>query len=460
MDSVLLQFIRHLRHQGLAVSTSESLDAMQVVAALGYSDRQRLHDGLQSCLAKSRRDQAGFERCFAQFFALGAPAGESDGKSEHDQQAAGEREGSEASAGGADQAGANPALPGQGSGGGDQGSTLQSDMMRAAADIGLENIQYPTQRGLYRRRLLDALPDAIDNLEILRLQQGDSQQQDRALWLKGQRASQVEMANALIDRQLQLNNHAASRAFQEEIMRQMSLANMDSYYRKRLPELIRKLARKLASRHRQRYRRSRRGRLDLGKTLKQNIAYDGVPFRRHWKSTRKQRSELLVLCDISGSVSAWSQLLLLFLHALGDVIPKTRSFVFCDKSIEVTDLFQRHPAEQAMAETFRRYGLGSSDYGGALNSFHQQTIDKINRHSTVIILGDGRCNGADPGIAPLRKIYQRARLVLWFNPEARSRWNTGDSEIRRLQTACHFVAECGNLRQLERLLDQLLTQLH
>ena len=333
--------------------------------------------------------------------------------------------------------------------------------MQAAAEVALENIRYPTQRGVYRRRLLEALPNAVNPLDILKLEQsGSSDDLSQARWLRGRRDAQIEAAKTLIDRQLLLNNQSANREIQESVMRDISIASMDPHYRKKLPELIRKLAKKLASRHRQHYRRSRRGRLDLGKTLKQNIAYDGVPFRRHWKSTRKQRSELFVLCDISGSVSAWSQLLLLFIHALSDVIPKTRSFVFCDRSVDVSELFDRMDAEQAMVEVFRRHGMGGSDYGRALQGFDRQNIDRINRHSTVIILGDGRCNGAPSGVESLRKIYQRARLVLWFNPEARSRWNTGDSEIQRFQSACHYVAECGNIRQLERLLDQLLTVLH
>jgi uncharacterized protein with von Willebrand factor type A (vWA) domain len=101
--------------------------------------------------------------------------------------------------------------------------------------------------------------------------------------------------------------------------------------------------------------------------------------------------------------------------------------------------------------------MGSSDYGRALNSFRQLVEERVNRRSTIIILGDGRGNGGDTGIAALRELYHRARLVLWFNPESQGRWNTGDSEIRRYQTACHYVAECGSLRKLERLLDELLT---
>jgi hypothetical protein len=44
-----------------------------------------------------------------------------------------------------------------------------------------------------------------------------------------------------------------------------------------------------------------------------------------------------------------------------------------------------------------------------------------------------------------------------LNPERRSQWNTGDSEMHRYQSASHFSTECQSLQQLERIVDKLLT---
>ncbi len=451
MDATLLQFIRHLRHAGLAISTAETLDAMQVAASLGYGDRQLLHNGLASCLAKSADQHALFSDCFAQFFDLAAPAG--------DRPAGGEEAGS-------DEANFQTGdLPGQaggdgqggGGGSGQASDALRAELMRAAAEVDLSAMQYPTQRGIYRRRILDALADGGRREAIASLAAGNLQEQQQAEWLARQRELQVEWLGELLDRQLLLNNQAATREFQETLMRDSPLSAMDAYYRDRLPALIRKLAKKLAAKHRQRCRRAKRGRPDLGKTLRRSIAHGGVPFQRYWRSTRREKSEIYVLCDLSGSVSNWSQVLMLFVQALSEVLPNTRSFVFCGESIEVSEVFRQCDADEALAIIQQRHGLGSSDYGRALNSFRQQVEARINRRSTIIILGDGRGNGGDSGIAALRELYHRARLVLWFNPESRNRWHSGDSEIRRYQSACHYVAECGSLRKLERLLDELLS---
>lgn len=449
MEATLLQFIRHLRHAGVGISTAETLDAMQVAVSLGYGDRQLLHDGLASCLAKSEEQRQLFSRCFAQFFDLAETPNDTthtvdpeipQDRSADDGETAGEGEGQ-----------------GQGGGGGMGSDALRAELMRAAGDVDLAAMQYPTQRGIFRRRILDALNDSGRRERIAQLASGSPPEQQQARWLERERETQLAQLSELLDRQLLLNNNAATREFQETLMRDSQLSALDTYYRDRLPPLIRKLAKKLAAKHRQRYRRAKCGRLDLGKTLRRNIALGGVPFHRYWKSTRREKSEIFVLCDLSGSVSNWSQVLMLFMQALADVLPNTRSFVFCGESVEVSELFRQHDADEALAIIQQRHGMGSSDYGRALNSFRQLVEERVNRRSTIIILGDGRGNGGDTGIAALRELYHRARLVLWFNPESQGRWNTGDSEIRRYQTACHYVAECGSLRKLERLLDELLT---
>jgi uncharacterized protein with von Willebrand factor type A (vWA) domain len=60
----------------------------------------------------------------------------------------------------------------------------------------------------------------------------------------------------------------------------------------------------------------------------------------------------------------------------------------------------------------------------------------------------------------MQSIYQRSKQVIWLNPESRKAWGTGDSEMLRYLTACHHAAPCGNLRQLERVVDQLLKSLN
>ena len=53
-------------------------------------------------------------------------------------------------------------------------------------------------------------------------------------------------------------------------------------------------------------------------------------------------------------------------------------------------------------------------------------------------------------------IYDRAKRVIWLNPESRNSWTTGDAEMRRYSAYCHQVEECNSLMHLERVVGNLL----
>ncbi len=83
-------------------------------------------------------------------------------------------------------------------------------------------------------------------------------------------------------------------------------------------------------------------------------------------------------------------------------------------------------------------------------------LDDIDHRTTVLILGDGRSNFGDPRADILDKIHDRARRVLWLNPEGKSLWNTGDSEMRKLSPHCVRTVHCASLNDLERIVSEIL----
>jgi uncharacterized protein with von Willebrand factor type A (vWA) domain len=148
----------------------------------------------------------------------------------------------------------------------------------------------------------------------------------------------------------------------------------------------------------------------------------------------------------------------MFLYSLQDVLPRTRSFAFSSHLGEISDLFRDESLERAIELANWRFG-GATDYGSSLRDFAQLALDDINRNTSVIILGDARNNRGNPELDIMRSIYQRSKQVIWLNPESRQAWGTGDSEMLRYQSTCHYAAPCGNLEQLERVVDQLLKSL-
>ena len=150
--------------------------------------------------------------------------------------------------------------------------------------------------------------------------------------------------------------------------------------------------------------------LAIAPTLRKAMATDGVPFQPRWRKSIRRKPQILILCDVSGSVAAYAKFLLLFLHSLQDVLPRTRSFAFSSNLGEVTETLRALPVEVAIERVNLKYG-GATDYARAFEDFARLAMSDINRVTTVIILGDARNNNPEPR----QDLLAAARLkdVVW-----------------------------------------------
>jgi uncharacterized protein with von Willebrand factor type A (vWA) domain len=465
MQSNLVNFIQVLRSRDVRVSPAETLDAMDVATTLGYSDRSLLRDGLALALAKTAEEEVIFLDCFDRFFQL--DLADFSGNEEPDDEQAPDPDGGGAEAeviNGAQLAALQHAAENQP----DLQSLLQSPLMQSLVNndrnaltlamnqagerVGLQRIEMFTQKGQFTRRILDAMGEEQIREAVIALEQAEN---PALPLLQRYRDILREQVRDYVEREYLLHAEGRSQQFMDEILTKTRLNNIEHIYLHKVQELIRKMAKKLVSRHSRRRKRVKRGQLDMARTLRKGAANDGVLFDTYWRQVKKDKPQILAVCDVSGSVAAYAKFLLLFLYSLQDVLPKVRSFAFSSHLGEVSEYFDRHPVEKAVELINWRYG-GATDYGNSLLDFANLAMDDINSNTTVIILGDARNNNGDPKLEILQSIYQRARQVIWLNPESRRAWGSGDSEMLRYQSACHFCAECNNLKQLERIVDQLL----
>ena len=96
-----------------------------------------------------------------------------------------------------------------------------------------------------------------------------------------------------------------------------------------------------------------------------------------------------------------------------------------------------------------RAGFGSSNYGMALVDFETRHMRLLDSHTTVIVLGDGRGNRTDARVDILTRMADRAKQIVWLNPEYRTLWGTGDSDMLRYAPHCRVTAVCNTLQHLE-----------
>jgi uncharacterized protein with von Willebrand factor type A (vWA) domain len=455
MERKLVEFAALLRNHGLPVSPPELADAVHAISTIGYAHRQAFHDALACTLAKSLTDRLTFETCFEKFFQF-----ESD-PSLHSAPFS-----------------ATPMLPPQsgqgaigagGSGGAGSGEfdtspsalgeqLLSSDqrqlaiaMARAIETAQLRNIRVITQKGLYGRRILQAM--GVDDLER-ELHALDV----NASTVARQRAEALRYARQRLRYQVR---DTVERYFQlaREQNRDAILSQTDfSALRESedIKHVVRHMAKRLITLHRRRQKLAARGLLDVKATLRHNIAHDGILAEPQWKRIRKDKPRVMAVCDVSRSVSQHARFLLMFLYSLQEVIPQLRAFAFSSSLSEVSDYFRQQSLEHAIDCVMERHGMGSTDYGRAFSDLEELTRHTLDRRTTLIILGDARNNNGKTNAHLLHQFHQRAKQVIWLNPESRQRWGSGDSEMIRYQAACTQTWSCRNLSDLERIVDTLL----
>ena len=404
MEQALTGFVQALRAAGVDNATAETLDAARAVALVGFADRQVLKTTLGLVLAKSEAEKSLHDEVFERWFASRSvqPAAQSAGDAAPDSP--------EASA------------------------ALQQELelARAAEQVGVDEIRFASQIPVYTQRLLAAMgADASD--PALRAR-----------------------ARALVDQRFELLGRPATEAFLAEVALSRPLGRVSPDDMARMKRVVARMARRLAARHSRRRRQRLPQQLDLRRTLRANAGHDAMPWALHFKQKRRDRPRLVVLCDVSGSVMAHVRFLLLLLHALSDQVADLHCFAFSNRLHDVGELLAQLPYEDAMDQVLRQAGGGATDYGHALADLCSLPDGLVDRHTTLLVLGDGRSNHADPRLDLFATLAGRARRVLWLCPEPPSRWGSGDSCMLQYQPFCTHLSHCSTVFDLEQALDEAL----
>lgn len=456
IDRTLVNFLKAVRGADVRVSVAESLDAVEVAEFVGWDDRSALKQGLGLALAKTPEEKSRFDACFDAFFAAVA-------ETHDDEDAASEDFGGDA--GDVDDGLAQMLLEG------DRAEMLAA-LEEAAAKVGVDEIKFFTQRGLYTQRILremgvQGLDAAIREAQAAGGEgagQGDGQgsgqggggQQGQAAAMEAARARLFEAARDLVERRLSIYGAETSRDLRESRLRRSRLGNLDRRDQQEMRKLVARIAKRLAALHSRKPKRRNRGMLDLRRTMRRNYANDGIMFDLEWKRKKIAKPKVMAICDVSGSVAAVARFLLQFLYALHDILNDVRSFAFSGKLIETSTFFERHDVETAVDQVMNAVGYMPTDYGMSFENFREGWLEEVDKRTTVVILGDARSNNTDPRSDILKEIAERSKRVLWLNPEPPPLWGTGDSEVYRYKPYCNLMREVNTLQHLERVVNDLV----
>ncbi|MDT9594145.1 VWA domain-containing protein [Nocardioides zeae] len=510
MEGALHRFVRLLRLHGVRVSTAEAIDAMHAVATPGVlDDREVLRSALAVCLVKDRRDLPAYERVFDRFFGLravvDAPAEHGHDHTHDDLADTGELDRFTLSETPGD-------LPEDGHSH-DKPKDIKEffkpedlaqqynlhqeankiDMAAMTDEIIISDdeqatigeaarVQISTQRmhnpgnpgeiaGRPGLQLETELTVAEELTLLAWLDDGEGaddtdepEDPEHAATLAALREALAPFLAALPEK---LKQHlealmAMDVDLESREIEARQAETVDEGERAALEEALRRLLRSLHGAPRPRRRAAARGVVDGRRTMRSNMKYDGVPFRPVTVSKVEDRPRLMVLCDVSLSVRSAARFTLHLVHGLQSVAASVRTFAFVADCVETTDLFAEHRTEEALSLVLAGLPAGGvldvdadSDYGNVFGSFLETWGGAITRRTTLVVLGDGRSNGRDPGLEPFAELSRRARETVWLTPEPRYSWALGRCDLPAYSEHCSRVQVVRNLAGLEKVTDLL-----
>lgn len=446
-------FVEALRAAGLQVSLAEDLDAANALTSLDWSDRETVRAAYAATLMKRQAHRQGFDAIFDLYFP--PLVGEGRTRDAEDEPGLGPRDTGPALSGFRDQLA--DAL-----GAGDDAALAELAIEAVARFGGLPGRGPGLSSWSAYTALKRVDPEELTGRIVAALL-ADGMHGEDAVRVAARR---VQRFTALVEGDARRRiaeekgaDHVADVAVRPTIDRvaftSARRADLEQMRREIYP-----LARRLATRLTREHHARRRGPLDFRRTVRASISTGGVPLTTHQRPKRPHRTELVVLCDVSGSVANFAQFTLLLVFALRDQFTKVRAFTFIDHVHEVTDHF-RPGADVAdvmadlAASTSHAALWGRTNYGRAFTRFAEQYGDALGPRSSLLVLGDARSNYSDLAPGVLKEMVAGTRHAWWLNPEHRRNWGAGDSAAREYEQIIPMV-ECRNLTQLGEFVHDIL----
>jgi len=460
VDEQILEFIGDLRRSELRVATTEALDALQAAAEVGLVDRETFRTALAATLVKEARDLPTFDRLFDLYFfdlkALGAETARTLGREDPWGRALLERLLAEADLE-LDPLTELLLLAGA--------PELELAIRQEGRGVGVERLFYFLQVGYFSRQIWDQFPWAgieADLAAVLAAAEAQGIDPGALARLRTYLELRLDAFRRLIrqhvERELQRRGPAHEERLRRELLADKPLFTLSADEVAQMRAVVARLARKIKDALVLRLRREQQGKLDPKRTFRLSLQYDGVPIDLAWRRRPRDRPRLVTLCDVSDSVRNASRFMLQLVWSLQECFAKVQSFVFVSEIAEVSEAFRTLPVERAIEHALSHAPVdyhSRSDFGYAFARFCREWLERLDRKTTLLVLGDARNNYNDPQAWTLRLMRERVKGIIWLNPEGQWGWGVGDSVMPRYAPHCDVVRECRTMAQLAEVVDGL-----
>jgi uncharacterized protein len=467
MEERIIEFAGVLRRNGIRVSLSENMDAFRALQLIGIGDPSLFRNALRTTLVKRAGDLKPFDELFDFYFLgigqaldavdrrimeeLGLTPEQFQEMLEQIQRLLKEMEG--------DLSELTKALLSHNRG---ELERLLNDALEREMENGTpDSFRFTPYTRMAARLQLDRTQSEIERFKAMLQMLGEAGEDlQRVMRYLDERMRDLNrLLRAIIQQEQRKKGFEPRDSSQRSSLMDKSFAFYTEDDIRRMNDAVSRLAQRLKNRLSVRRKKATRGRFDVKKTLRKNLQYGGVPFNIQLDRRKKTKPQVMVLCDISDSVLNASRFMLQFVYSIQDLYAKVRSFVFVAEIGEVTKLFEENDIQTAVEAALKGNVIdvfSHSNFGRAFEQFYKNFFPAVNSKTTVLIIGDGRNNYNRSNDWVLREIQQKAKQLIWLNPESRMTWGIGDSEMPRYAPYCHVAEECRSINQLYKIVDLIV----
>ena len=402
-------FSRMLHLQGFPVSPQETADACRVLIDLGMEDREQVKTALRTVFAKSRDEQKTFDRVFDGFF-----ISEEAMRAQAKQQMEREKE-------------------------------MAQNRQQAQEELQVNG--QPMDLDESQQDAYSAMPE--ENKQ--RLRDFMNRYKDSAARNPNLYSNFIHsvFARAILEQQMLMENAGAG-GMEADPELGLLYRDISDFKDTEIPkaiDLIQGITRQINGElSAKRKRGGHGGKLDFRRTIRKGLETGGSLYQLKYRKKRHRRRNLVLLCDVSGSMMQFSEFALRFIQNLNQVSESSRAFLFSEDiyeadafSLQNMDLFRKLVRQSGL------YGRGT-DLGTALETLISMKPTPLTDSTTLLILSDTKTIDQPRALRALQEAKRLSGRVILLNPIPQGKWKY----IRSVQDFANVstMVSCSTLRDL------------
>ena len=223
------------------------------------------------------------------------------------------------------------------------------------------------------------------------------------------------------EREEEIEFDAAMTASARELLQEMDFEDMSAEEIAQAKAAIARMRLPLAEIATRRFEpANRRRRVDMRATLRTALRSGGATIPLRWRDRRTRPPPLVILCDISGSMSRYTRMFIHFMHTLTNDRDRVHTFLFGTRLTNVTRYLRHKDIDVALAKVTNAVEdwSGGTRIGESLGDFNRHWSRRVlGQGAVVILISDGLDRDAGRGLTEeMDRLHKSCRRLIWLNP--------------------------------------------